>query len=709
MKEEILKLLNNSNKSLDVLTITKSLVSDYNYKDIQNIMFYLEELEKDALVYRTKDNFYMPFEKSQMKKGIIEINKVGNGYLLLDNEDDLFIPKSNLRGAIDGDTVICEISRNTGKRLEGRVVRILKKNINHGLCEVQVVDGNYRLVPLNKEAKYKLYLDYNGENIVDGDIVKTSVVKEIGKRNFVVKIDRILGHKNSPDIDTLLIVEEYGIPYIFSEQALLEAKNMPKGVRDEDKKGRIDLTNEVIFTIDGADTKDIDDAVQIKKLDNGNYLLVVSIADVSYYVKEGSALKKEALERGNSYYLADRVIPMLPVELSNGICSLNPSVERLAISCAMEINKEGYVVKHDIFESVIKSRKKMTYDDVNKVLKGETVDGYEEFRNELYTMLELSKILQRMKERRGEVTFISGEIKPVVDENGKYTEIHKRSEGDAENIIEDFMIAANETVASHIYNMQLPFVYRIHEAPSEKNIKEYYTFLSAMNAIPDVKLKTNNLRPKDIQNLMELLKNKNNYEIINKRMLRSMQKARYDIDNYGHFGLASPVYTHFTSPIRRYSDLNVHFFLREYLFKNNFSNEFCLKWENDLPFICDHISKTERNADACEHEVDNMKIAEYMENHIGDEYKATIDGTMKNGFFVETEELISGFVPLDSLDDYFTYISELYAYENKKHKIVYKLGDKVDVKCIRASKEERQVDFTLVRKNDGNSKQKSKI
>lgn len=707
MKEKIFQILNNSKKSLDVVGVIHVIGGDYSYKDIQDVMMCLEELEKEGLVYRTKDNFYMPFERSQMKKGVIEINKAGNGYLLLEDEADLFIPKSNLRGAIDGDTVVCEISRNTGKRLEGRVVRILKKNINQGLCEVQVVDGNYRLIPLNKDAKYHLFLDYNGENIVDGDIVKTSVVKEIGKRDFVVKIDRKLGHKNSPDIDTLIIVEEFGIPYIFSEEALKEAADMPKEITEESKKNRVDLTDETIFTIDGADTKDIDDAVSVKKLSNGNYLLGVYIADVSYYVKENSAIKTEALERGNSYYLADRVIPMLPVELSNGICSLNPNVERLAIGCQMEIDKNGNVVDHDIFEAVIKSRKKMTYENVNKVLKGEKVEGYEEYENDLLTMLELSKILKKMKQRRGEITFISSEIKPVVDENGKYTEIHKRTEGDAERLIEDFMIAANETVASHIYNMDLPFVYRVHDVPTEKNMKDYYTFLSNIGQMPNIKVKTNNIRPKDIQNLMEVLENNKYYPTLNKRMLRSMQKARYDMENFGHFGLASPIYTHFTSPIRRYSDLMVHYFLREYLFEKNITSEFCTKWENELPMICDHISKTERNADSCENEVDSMKIAEYMENHIGDEYKATIDTTMKKGFFVETEELISGFVPLETLDDYFTYLDEMYAYENKKHKIVYRIGDIVDVKCIGASKEERKVDFTLVRKKDGNNKQKS--
>ena len=708
MKENLLNILINSKKSLDIIGIMHVLGGDYSYKDLQDVTTCMEELEKEGLVYRTKDNFYMPFERSQMKKGQIEINKAGNGYLLLPEEDDLFIPKSNLRGAMDGDIVVCEIARNTGKRLEGRVVRILKKNINQGLCEIQIVDGNYRLIPLNKDAKYHLFLDYNGENLVDGDIVKTSVVKEIGKRDFVVKIDRKLGHKNSPDIDTIIIVEEFGIPYIFSESTLLEAANMPKEITEESKNNRRDLTNETIFTIDGADTKDIDDAISVKRLSNGNYLLTVSIADVSYYVKEDSSIKKEALESGNSYYLADRVIPMLPVELSNGICSLNPMEERLAISCCMEIDKTGNVINHDIFESVIKSRKKMTYEEVNKVLNGEIVEGYEAFREDLFNMLELSKILQDMKQRRGEIKFISSEIKPKVDENGKYTEIHKRVEGPAENMIEDFMIVANETVASHIYNMDLPFVYRIHETPSEKNMKEYYTFLSNISELPaNLKMKTNNVRPKDIQNLMELLKNKKNYPTLNKRMLRSMQKARYDMENSGHFGLASPIYTHFTSPIRRYSDLMVHYFLREYLFKHNITNEFCTKWENELPLICDHISKTERNADACENEVDNMKIAEYMESHIGNEYKAIIDTTMKKGFFVETEELISGFVSLDTLEDYYTYLDEMYAYENRKHKIVYRMGDTVDVKCIGASKEERTVDFTLVRKKDGNSKQKS--
>ena len=451
----------------------------------------------------------------------------------------------------------------------------------------------------------------------------------------------------------------------------------------------------MIFTIDGADTKDIDDAISIKKLDNGNYELGVHIADVSYYVKEGSELKNTAFNRGNSVYLADRVIPMLPVELSNGICSLNENSDRFAFSCIMEINNKGEIVSHNIFKSIINSKKKMTYDNVNKLFDGNVPEGYEEFKDTLLLMKELYEILEDSSIKKGKLDFISDEVKLKVDDNGKVLEVSKYETGVGQKLIENFMIAANTTVGTYIYNMALPFVYRVHGLPEAEKLRGFVSYVSLLGYKLIGKSSFENIKPIELQSIMKQLEDKKEYKYLNNKLLRCMQKAEYSPYNIGHFGLALDSYSHFTSPIRRFSDLMVHYFLNEYLVNNNYNKDFIDNWNNRLPYICEHISKTERTADDCEREVNDMKIAEYMESHIGDIYEATIDGCLSKGFFVVTDNLISGLVSLDTLNKYYEYNEELEAYLDKKKRVVYRAGDRVTVICIGASKEKRQVDFTI--------------
>ena len=698
MKNEVLSILKSSEVSMDATSIMNVINPDYKSEDLIELIKVLNELESDALVYKRKDLKYMPIERSKYLKGKLEITKNGSGFLLQDKED-IYINKRKLNGAEDGDIVLCEIINS--KKLEGRVVRIVERNLGGSLAEIIMTNNVPYIKLLNSSKKHNIVLvNYQDLQLVDGQIVKLKIEKE-DKNYIYATVEYIVGHKNAPDIDILKIVAEFDIPVNFSEEALEEVKFIPNRVLDSEIKGRVDLRSKEIFTIDGIDTKDIDDAISLDVLENGNYKLGVHIADVSHYVKEGMNLKEDAFLRGNSVYLADRVIPMLPVELSNGICSLNENVDRLAMSCEMEIDKNGNVVNKKIFESIINSKKKMNYKSVNKIFEGEDVEGYEPFKDTLFKMLELSKILKKNKEQRGEIDFISTELKLIVDENGKVTEIQKRHQGIGEELIENFMVVTNESVSRTMSEHNVPSIYRVHGMPSEKKLREFLQFASILGHNLHGKINYNNVSPKDIQNILKQLEDAEEYEILNKKLLRSMQKAVYDVVNIGHFGIASKDYTHFTSPIRRFSDLQLHYLIKELLFKKNTHHSFIDGLKRNLPFITEHVSNTERTAEDCEYEVDDMKVAEYMESHIGEIYNATIDGTLKNGFFVETEEGISGLVSLESLNGNYTYKEELMSYTAKGKSEAYRIGDKIKVKCVRASKEERVVDFEVV--TDGNN------
>ena len=705
MEEKIIEILNESvdtRYTYEELSLkVNSFFDNMNYEEFNTC---LNSLVEKGIVYRTNKNKYMLLKNSHLLKGELQVvtkNDRTFGFVLLD-KDDLYISSKNFNGAVDKDIVIAEVIKNDGEKEEGRVVKILERKTEDLIGEIEIINGKPILTLDNKNLDFKVNLVKYPDNLVSGLKVTINLLKETSNKVYDAEIKQVLGHKNAPGMDITLIAHEYRIPTEFSEEILEEVKKIPGSITNEvlekEKLKRVDLTNEEIFTIDGADTKDIDDAVSIKVLKNGNYELGVHIADVSFYVREETELKNEAFNRGNSYYLADRVIPMLPVELSNGICSLNPNVLRFAVSCVMEIDKNsGKVLNYDVFKSIIKSRIQMNYKSVNQVLAGTHIEEYAPFEKSLFLMKDLASLLRKEKVKRGYIEFDSDEVKLIVDKFGKVKEIKKREQGVGENIIEDFMIAANESVAEYVYNMDLPFIYRVHDKPSEEKLKEFVLFLSVLGYHLDKKINYDNVSNKDIQDILSLVKDKKEYPIISDKLLRCMSKAEYSPDNIGHFGLGSKIYTHFTSPIRRYSDLMVHFFLDEYVFSGKVNNGFIKKYNQKLPFITEHISKTERNADECERTVNKMKIAEYMENHIGEEYIATINGLNNKGFFVETNELISGFVTVESLKGYFTYNEELFSLTNKNGQF-YRLGDKVKVKCVRASKEDRQVDFEVLEK-----------
>ena len=468
-------------------------------------------------------------------------------------------------------------------------------------------------------------------------------------------------------------------------------------VLESDLSGRRDLRNQVIFTIDGDDTKDIDDAISINKLPNGHFLLGVHIADVSYYVKEGSPLDNEAMDRGTSVYLVDRVIPMLPHELSNGICSLNPNEDRLAVSCVMEFDDNGKQLNYEIFPSVIRSRIQMTYKKVNSILeKNEVPEGYQEYVEDLKMMEELACILRKYKVKRGYIDFNIDEAKILVDEKCVPYDVVLRERGKGEKLIEDFMIAANECVASHIYFMNLPFIYRVHEYPMEEKIRSFLGFVSGLgyHITGDVK----DMHPTTLQRILKQLEDKPEYKILSSLLLRSMQKAVYKPENLGHYGLASDCYTHFTSPIRRYPDTTVHRLLHTYLFDGKIDMATIHKWEEKLVYIAEHSSERERASVDCEREVDDMKMAQYMEKHIGEEFEGMISSITSFGMFVELDNLIEGLVPIKDMNDFFHFDEEHLTLTGEKTHVKYNIGERVIIKVVRASKEEKTIDFEVVRK-----------
>ena len=694
LEEKILELLQNQKKALSVFDIETEL--SLNKNELIELMKTLNKLEEELKIYRTKKDNYMLFTDSNLKIGKMLMTTKGYGFVDIGTNEDVFIPADSINKAIHNDTVVVEITSKGMEKPEGRIVKIVDRNLNNMVGEVYYKQGKPFIDLDDKKMKIQVEIDpKKTKGAMPGHKVIVKITNKQQANNYKGEVVKILGHKNDPGVDILSITAKYEINDVFPEEVMDQADKLPSEVLQEEKEKRKDLTTEEIFTIDGDDTKDIDDAISYKKLANGNHQLGVHIADVSHYVTEDSPLDKEAYERGTSVYLADRVIPMLPRKLSNGICSLNPEVERLATSCVMEIDENGNIIKYDIFKSIIKSRKQMTYKKVNKILEENIVpEGYEPFEQTLKQMGELANILRKNKINRGYIDFDIDESKIIVDEKGKAIDVKLRERGTGEKLIEDFMIAANETVATYIHNMELPFVYRIHGEPSEDKINNFLKFISILGYKIHGQVK--DITPKNMQTMLEQLKDKKEYPILSSILLRSMQKAVYDKNNIGHFGLASKCYTHFTSPIRRYPDLIVHRLLNEYIFLNNINEETINKYDYKLKDITSHSSERERASIECEREVDDMKKAEYMLDHIGEEYEGMISSVMPFGMFVELPNLIEGLVHIDDLTgDNYTYNEESFSIVGKKDKRGYRLGDEVKVIVKSANKEAKTIDFTI--------------
>ena len=701
MRDDILNILKNSDRALDIYELQDMLhINDVN--QAKELSDELRKLEDEVVVYHSNKNKYMMLEKSHLRKGVMRTNKKGFGFVEIENmDDDVYVAADNMNGAIHDDVVLVEItSKMTLDRLEGRVLKIIKRQVQRYIGEITFDEKGKGHIKLD-DNKIKLNIEIPKDkalNAVDGHKVVVELVKKLNNNlKYEGKVLEIIGHKNDPGVDILSIIYKYNINTVFPDEVKEEVSNINMEVLPEELKGRRDLRDQVIFTIDGDDTKDIDDAISIEKFASGHYKLGVHIADVSYYVKEGSPLDNEAMERGTSVYLVDRVIPMLPHELSNGICSLNPNVDRLAISCVMEFDSSGKQIDYEIFLSVIRSRIQMTYKKVNSILEKNVVpEGYEPYADTLKIMAELASILRKAKVKRGYINFDIDEAKILVDENCKPIEITVRERGTGENLIEDFMIAANECVATHIYFMNLPFIYRVHEVPKEEKIRSFLGFVSNLGyQVPgDIK----DTKPTTMQRILKALEDKPEYKILSSLLLRCMQKAVYRPENLGHYGLASSCYTHFTSPIRRYPDTTVHRLLRTYLFENKLDNSTIRKWEEKLVYIAEHSSERERASVDCEREVEDMKMAEYMESHIGEEFEGMISSVTSFGMFVELDNLVEGLVPLRDMPDFFNYDEERMTLTGEKSHVKYTIGERVLVKVVRASKEDKTIDFEIVKK-----------
>ena len=694
MKEIILdKLRDNTSLTIMELNDLLGLTTIDEYKSLQNT---LDEMVSDGILYYSdKKKKYLLLENSHLVKGTLSLNEKGFGFIIINKDTkDVYVNEKNINGAQDGDLVLFEYLNKDKERPEGKIIKTIKRNYEPLVGEVILVDGEYFVKPDRKGANIYIPRD-NLNGAVEGHKVVVTPLKE---GNRVGKITKIIGHKNDVGVDILSFVYEYNFSPSFPDEVVEELDDIPSYLTEEEinkelSSGRRDLRSEEIFTIDGSDTKDIDDAISLSKLDDGKYKLGVHIADVSYYVKEGTKLDDEAYFRGTSVYLVDRVLPMLPHKLSNGICSLNENEDRFAFSCEMIIDDNGDIGHYEIFKSIIRSRKKMTYEEVNKILEENTTsEDYKPFEKTLLLMNELSKILRKKMIRRGYIEFESTEAKIKVDENCHPTHIESRVQRSGEELIENFMIAANETVASSIYYKNLPGIYRVHDKPDEKRLGEFMKFLSLHGYVVNGKNKIDN--PKDLQHILSQLEEVPEVRVLHDMAIRSQAKAVYSDINIGHFGLGSKCYSHFTSPIRRYPDLILHRLLKDYNY--NYSDRIISERKEELPIECEHCSIREQEAQNCERDVDKMKKAEYMMDHIGEVYDGIISGVVEFGFFVELENTIEGLVKAESIKgDYYVFDNDLMALIGKKSKKKYSFGDKVKVKVIRADKDKSEIDFEI--------------
>ncbi|WP_018921905.1 ribonuclease R [Salsuginibacillus kocurii] len=663
----------------------------------------LNELEDEGKIVRTRSNRYGIPEKMNLMKGTVQAHQKGFAFILPEEEDleDVFVPPNELNGAMNKDTVLVRKQDGPqGGRQEGTVVRILERGTTR-VVGTYIDYENYGFVEADdKHIANDIFIPKGQANgAVDGHKVIIEITKfPEGRFSAEGMVVTIIGHKNDPGTDILAIIHKHELPGDFPEEALEQANNTPDEIEESEVSRRRDLRDERIVTIDGADAKDLDDAVQVEKLENGNYKLGVHIADVTHYVKEDSPIDQEAYERATSVYLVDRVIPMIPHRLSNGICSLNPQVDRLVLSCTMEISPEGDVVSHDIFEGVIRTNARMTYTEVREILEGENEETTEKYRDLVpffEDMAELAEILRKKRTRRGAIDFDFKEAGVEVNEEGRPTDVKLRERSVAERLIEEFMLAANETVAEHFHWLKLPAIYRIHEDPDADKLQNFLEFITNFGYA--VKGKADDIHPRALQEVLEEVKGEPEEAVISTVMLRSMQQAKYDPSNVGHFGLAANFYTHFTSPIRRYPDLIVHRLIRTYLVEGDTSERTQRHWNDNLPEVAKHSSERERRAVDAEREVDDLKKTEFMQDKIGEEFTGFVSGAANFGLFVELENTIEGLVHVSYLtDDYYSYDQKQYALIGERTGNMFRIGDQIDVRVINVNVDERAVDFEII-------------
>ena len=790
MREEILNVIKENNRKLNPKEIMDIIKPNNTVDDLRNLIHELDLMCRDGILRCSTGNTYV---LNDLLVGTVDLHEKGNAHVIIPNHDDVFIPKFNMKDAHNKDTVSIEITDKF--KNEGKIVNVLKRSLGKSIGEVVNDNGNIYVKPLDENLPYEIEVENpNNYNLVDGLIVHLDYVRDLGKRRVLANIDYEIGHKNAAKKDTeiAIIASEFGRRLDFPEEVKEEAKLFkvslsPEEVEEGLKDGRTDLRGETITTIDGKDTKDIDDAVNTIILPNGNYLETVAIADVSHYVKMGSAIWNYAEFKGNSDYLGNKVGPMLPIELSNGICSLNPNEDRFSVCVQYELDHSGKVINPHVFTAVIKSKQKMNYDAVQDIIEdkhtedtknyitlkytvkdNETIDDIAfkygitkeellQIKDENGKLIDInkesdfksgnevniptravvknyyvtSKIMGAALKRRGKIDFDGKEPKYIFDENDKVIDIKPRVQREAETLIENKMIYANEAFAtfmvnklSEITSSMVPFVFRTHGNPNPKKIEEFLDMLQVYGINIPINIDPENVSSAQIAEILEHLKDHSNFTAFSNKLLRCMQKAQYTPENYGHFGIASDLYCHYTSPIRRMADLLVHTLFKVFIVEKNHDEKTLKFWGNYLNTVCEKISKCEQDAEKCEYAVWDFLNASFMEDKLGNTYEATIDGLLPSGFFAMTDNFVDGrvdfFLDEDDLkglvniidpeelkyyidqhkkvfSGFYDYNEKLYGY-SRNGKMILRYGDRVLVCCIGAYPERREVDFALVRK-----------
>ncbi|MBR2240490.1 MAG: RNB domain-containing ribonuclease [Clostridia bacterium] len=730
-KEIIIKFMSNDKyvpmKAKEIAFILG--VPKEKYEEFHSI---LNELEAEYKIQQSKKGKYMLVEEGIYKTGVLRLNSKGFGFVKInDSEDEVFIAGNNMNKALSEDEVLVQIIESqskTGNHEEGKIIKILKHNKNTLVGTFQNSRNFGFVVPDDNKFGTDIFISKkNFGNAKNNQKVVVKIIKfaEKGKK-AEGKVVEVLGNRDEAGVDMLSLVKEYNLPYEFPEPVLKEAKKLEINITENDLKNRLDLREKVMFTIDGEDAKDLDDAVYVEKNKEGNYILGVHIADVSNYVKENSQLDKEAIIRGTSVYMMDRVIPMLPKELSNGICSLNEGQDRFALSVIMEINDKGHVVSSDIRKSIIKVTKRMSYTNVYKILKylesegafkkensldekiiynlnnenlnneKESILQYEKYFNNFRLMSELATILKEKRKKEGSLDLDVPESKIILNENGVAIDVKKYEITFANEIIEQFMLIANETVAEKFYWLEAPFIYRVHPQPDIDKIRELNSFI--WNLGYKVKAGKENIHPKAFAEVLDEVKGKPEERVVSNLILRTLKIAQYESENRGHFGIASKYYCHFTSPIRRYPDLFIHRIISKYIEKNyNLSNDDLERYSEQATKYARTSSEREKIAQKVERDSIDVKKAEFMQSKIGEEYEGIISNITSFGVFVELDNTVEGLIRFENLgDEYFIYDEDNKQLIGENTGIVFNIGDNIKIKVIEANKELRRISFERV-------------
>ena len=671
-------------------------------KEYNNFLKALDNLEIEFKIGKNRKNRYRVIEE-EFLEGTYRRNQKGFGFVKIEGrEDEIYISKENSLNALNGDKVVIEITeeKNKIKKAEGKIKRVIKR-------EKDTVVGTFQnnktfgfVVPDDKNFGTDIFISKNDFGKArNGHKVLVKITKYPSKgKKAEGKVIEVLGPPNQAGIDMLSLIKEYNLPARFPEPVVQEAQECGTEINKKEIPKRVDLRDHIIFTIDGEDAKDLDDAVRVIKLENGNYRLDVHIADVSHYVKDGSLLDREAYIRGTSIYLLGRVIPMLPRELSNGICSLNAGQDRFTLSCSMEIDNKGNVISSEVYKAVINVTERMNYKDVQTILDKsdkKILKKYEKYINDFETMAELAKILKQRRITQGYLNLEIPESKIELDVEGKAIDVHPYEIYFSNEIIEQFMLTANETIAEKFYWLDAPFIYRVHEEPDLDKVKELNQFLYNFNL--KIKVVNEKVYPKEFEKILKEIKGKEEERVISHFILRTLKVARYEAENKGHFGIASKYYCHFTSPIRRYPDLFIHRIISHYLEEGyNVDENYVQKYIQKAEEAANQSSEREKIATKVERDSEDLKKAEYMESKIGEEYEGIVSSVTQFGMFVEFENTVEGLIRFENLgDEYFIYDDKRKSLMGEKSHKTYKIGDKVNVRVISANKMLRQVDFEI--------------